>query len=84
MTLILNHSEFIKAKGVASASKELTLCYYDKCLHNLTNTPNTKEQINFTSEKHKVYTVASNKIAMRNGDNKKIQEEYSITTYTHG
>ena len=36
-------------KGVKkkSVSKELTIYDCEKCVHNITNTPNTKEQISF-------------------------------------
>ena len=66
------------------SSKELTFNNFDKCVHDITNTPIAKEQISFWSKKHKVYTVTSNKIATHNGNNKEIQEDYGITRYCFG
>ena len=49
----------------------------------MTNTSIEKKQISFRSGNHKVYTIASNKIAITNGDDKILQDEHRIKTYHH-
>ena len=67
----IKDSEFIKAKGLKkSASKNLTNKDFDEFVYDKTNTPITKEQISSESIDHKAYTLASNKIAMSNAENK--------------
>ena len=48
--------------------KELKFNDFDKCVHDITNTPITKEQTSFRSYNHKIYTVTSNKVVMWNAN----------------
>ena len=69
-----------------SASKELTFIDFDKCVHDITHKLMKKGQMCFGSYNHKIYIVTSNKIGMRNPyeENKKLQDNDTITTYSHG
>ena len=59
----IEKSEFIKVKRVKnSGSKEPTFYDFDKCVHDITNKPMTKEQMSFRNYNHKVNTVTCNKI----------------------
>ena len=76
-------SEFIKTKGVKEfAYKELTSDDFDKCVHDITNTPIIKEQTSFRSINHKTYSVTSNKIAIHspNENDKETLDKDGITT----
>ena len=42
-----------------------------------------KKQISFRSRNHKVYTIAYNKIAVTNSDDKTLQDEHRIKAYHH-
>ena len=39
------------------ASKEVTSLNIDKCVHNVSNKPMTKEQMSLRNYNHKIYTI---------------------------
>lgn len=51
-----------------SGLRELTFNNSEKCVHNLNHAPIIKKETSFKNEKHKVFSIKSNKIAMHNGD----------------
>lgn len=62
-----------------SALKELNFHEFDKSVHNITNTPITKEKMSFIGYHQIIYTATRNKTAIRDI----IIDDYGIATYPH-
>ena len=78
--LEIEDSEFIKAKGVKrSASKELIFHYFDKCVHDVTNPPISKEQIRLIIKCMLLHAMRS---PIKN--DKEILDDDGIRAYRHG
>ena len=72
-----------KAKGTKCAIKKIIKFNdYEKCLFN--DEIILKSQQRFISKKHDVYTENINKIALSNGDDKRIVSSNKITSYPYG
>ena len=69
-----------------SASKELKFLDFDKCVHDIRNKLIRKGLMCFRSFNHKIYIATSNKMGMRNPNekDKELQDNDRITTYPHG
>ena len=73
-----------KCKGVKKCvvKETLKLDNYKKCLDNERNV--YRQQMMFRNEKHDVYTVNINKIALNRDDDKRIVQEDGFSTLARG
>ena len=79
-----NNDEVKKAKGTKRRviQNQLTFKDYVDVLFN--KVPIIKSQFGFRSRNHEIDTEKINKIALNSNDNKRIQDDNGINTYTHG
>lgn len=76
----IKDSEYIRAEEVKKFTSKKKI--FKQYVHDITNIPIIKERTSFRSIIHEVFRVTSNKLAMRNADDKEIQNEDRITSYS--
>ena len=82
----LNGTEDKRCKGIKKCVVKITICFDDylNCLFNAKSKIIYRKQLMFRNNKHEIYTVEVNKVALNRDDSKSIAKKDGVSTLARG